>query len=153
MLIGNVGKDPEINYTSSGIPVAMVRLATTETWKDKDGNVQEHTEWHTVVAWRGLAEIMNKIVHRGSRIYVEGKIQNRVFDDKDGNKRYLTEIVAENLLLLDSGRNDGGARGEHRHNDKPAKETQFAQTNEYNSGGYNSNIPQTVTSPDDDIPF
>lgn len=153
MLIGNVGKDPEINYTSSGIPVAMVRLATTETWKDKDGNLQEHTEWHTVVAWRGLAEIMNKIVHRGSRIYVEGKIQNRVFDDKDGNKRYLTEIVAENLLLLDSGRNDSGSRNDSRNNDKSSKDSHYGQSNEYSSGGLGTNAPQTITSPDDDIPF
>ncbi len=101
MLIGNVGKDPEMNFTPSGVPVATLRLATTETWKDKEGNIQEHTDWHTVIAWRGLADIMHRHVHRGSRIYVEGKIQNRVFDDNSGTRRYYTEIMADNLLLLD----------------------------------------------------
>lgn len=107
MLIGNVGKDPEVNFTPSGIPVATFRLATSETWKDKDGNQQEHTDWHTIVAWRGLAEVIQKLVHKGSKIYIEGKIQTRTFDDKEGNKRYVTEIVAENMLLLDSKNREG----------------------------------------------
>lgn len=101
MLIGNVGKDPEVNFTPTGVKVAQFRLATSETWKDKDGAVQEHTDWHTIIAWRGLADVVEKLVRRGTRIYVEGKIQSRSFEDRDGNKRYVTEIVADNLLLLD----------------------------------------------------
>ncbi len=106
MLIGNVGKDPEVNFTPSGVKVAVFRMATAETWKDKDGAVQEHTDWHSIVAWRGLADVVEKLVRRGSRLYVEGKIQSRSFEDRDGNKRYVTEIVAENLLLLDAKKPD-----------------------------------------------
>ena len=106
MLIGNVGKDPEVNFTPSGVKVTQFRLATSETWKDKDGVVQEHTDWHTIIAWRGLADIVEKLVKRGSRVYVEGKIQSRTFEDREGNKRYITEIVADNLLLLDAKRSE-----------------------------------------------
>lgn len=101
MLIGNVGKDPDVNFTPSGVKVAQLRLATSESWKDKDGAVQEHTDWHTIIAWRGLADVVEKLVHKGSRIYIEGKIQSRSFEDRDGNKRYVTEIVADNVLILD----------------------------------------------------
>lgn len=104
MLIGNVGKDPEVNFTPSGVKVAQFRMATSETWKDKDGAVQEQTDWHTIIAWRGLADVVERLVRRGSRLYVEGKIQSRSFDDRDGHKRYVTEIIAENLLLLDAKR-------------------------------------------------
>lgn len=102
MLIGNVGRNPELKYTPSGIPVISFRLATSESWKDRDGNVREHTDWHTIVAWRGLAEVINKIVNKGSRIYIEGRIQTRVFDDKSGHRKHIVEILADNMLLLDS---------------------------------------------------
>ena len=101
MLIGNVGKDPELKYTPSGIPVTSFRLATSETWKDRDGNVQEHTDWHTIVAWRGLAEVIHKLVKKGSRVYIEGRIQTRTFDDKTGSRRHVVEILADNMLLLE----------------------------------------------------
>ena len=104
MLIGNVGKDPEVNFTPTGVKVAQMRLATSETWKDKDGVIQEHTDWHTIIAWRGLADVVEKMVRRGSRLYVEGKIQSRSFEDREGNKRYVIEIVAENVLVLDARR-------------------------------------------------
>ena len=106
MLIGNVGKDPEVHFTPSGVKVAQLRLATSETWKDKDGAVQEHTDWHTIIAWRGLADVVERLVRRGSRLYVEGKIQSRSFDDRDGNKKYVTEIIADSLLVLDAKRHD-----------------------------------------------
>lgn len=116
MLIGNVGKDPEVNFTPSGVKVAQFRLATSETWKDKEGSLQEHTDWHTVIAWRGLADVVEKLVRRGSRVYVEGKIQSRTFEDREGNKRYVTEIVADNLLLLDAKRPDHpGGHGDTEH--------------------------------------
>lgn len=102
MLIGNVGRDPDLKFTPSGIPVITFRLATSETWKDRDGNIREHTDWHSVVAWRGLAEVINKLVQKGSRIYVEGRIQTRHYDDKSGNRRHVVEILADNMLLLDS---------------------------------------------------
>ncbi len=112
MLIGNVGKEPELKYTPSGIPVTSFRLATSENWKDKDGRMQEHTDWHTVVAWRGLAEVINKIVNKGSRVYVEGRIQTRTFDDKNGTKRHVVEILADNLLMLDQKRTKDEAEDE-----------------------------------------
>lgn len=117
MLIGNVGKDPDVNFTPSGVKVAQFRMATSESWKDKDGAIQEHTDWHTIVAWRGLADIVERLIHRGSRIYVEGKIQTRTYDDKEGQKRYVTEIVADNILLLDAKRADGLTNGEATHSE------------------------------------
>lgn len=102
MLIGNVGKDPELKHTPSGIPVASFRLATSESWRDRDGSIKEHTDWHTVVAWRGLAEVIFKLLRKGSRIYIEGRIQTRTFDDKNSNRRHVVEILAENMLLLDN---------------------------------------------------
>lgn len=104
ILIGNVGKDPELKSTPSGIPIATFRLATSETWRDRDGVMREHTDWHTIVAWRGLAEVINKLVKRGSRIYIEGKIQTKQVEDKTGHKRHYTEILAENMLLLETRR-------------------------------------------------
>ncbi|TAE29902.1 MAG: single-stranded DNA-binding protein [Candidatus Kapaibacterium sp.] len=104
VLIGNVGKDPEVRYTTSGVPVATFALATSEMWKDKDGSPQERTDWHNVVAWRKLAEIIQEIVKKGSRLLVEGKIQTRSYE-KNGEKRYVTEIVADNVLLLDGRKN------------------------------------------------
>lgn len=111
MLIGNVGKEPELKFTPSGIPVTSFRLATSESWKDKDGNLQDHTDWHTIVAWRGLAEIIQKLVVKGSRVYVEGRLQTRTFDDKNGTKRHVVEILADNVLMLDQKKSkDEGTR-------------------------------------------
>jgi single-strand DNA-binding protein len=104
MLIGNVGNDPELKTTPGGIPISFFRIATTETFKNRDSNDREHTEWHTVIAWRGLAEVIHKIVRRGSRVYVEGKLQTRSFLNNKGIQCRVSEIVAENLLLLDHKR-------------------------------------------------
>ncbi len=126
MLIGNVGKDPDIHFTPTGVKVAQFRMATTETWKDKEGAIQEHTDWHTIVAWRGLADVVEKLIHRGSRVYIEGKIQSRSFDDKEGHKRYVTEIVADNLLNLDSKKPEGViANGETEHRSEESDEIPF----------------------------
>ena len=105
MLIGNVGKEPELKFTPSGIPVASFRLATSETWKDRNGNTQEHTDWHSIVAWRGLAEVCHKLLRKGARIYIEGKLQVRSIEDKSNNRRHLVEVIAENMLILDGKRN------------------------------------------------
>ena len=102
MLIGNLGKDPELRYTTGGVAVASFSLATNETWKDQDGNQQERTEWHNIVAWRKLAEISGEYLKKGRKVYIEGRIQTRSYDDRNtGAKRYITEIVADNLILLD----------------------------------------------------
>lgn len=103
MLIGNLGRDPELRYTASGVAVATFSIATNEAWKDAEGAAQERTEWHNIVAWRKLAEFCGEYLRKGRKIYVEGKIQTRNYDDKNtGVKKYVTEIVADNILLLDS---------------------------------------------------
>ena len=103
MLIGNLGKDPELRYTTSGVAVATFSLATNESWKDQDGNMQERTEWHNIVAWRKLAEICGEWLKKGKKVYIEGRIQTRSFDDKNtGAKRYVTEIIADNMIMLDN---------------------------------------------------
>jgi single-strand DNA-binding protein len=102
ILIGNLGQDPELRYTSSGVAVASFSLATGESWKDQDGNVQEKTQWHKLVAWRKLAEIVGEYLKKGSKVYIEGRIQYRSYDDKNGVKKDITEIVVDQLLMLDS---------------------------------------------------
>jgi single-strand DNA-binding protein len=103
ILIGNLGKDPEVSYTPSGIAVAKFSMATSEKWKDAEGNFVEKTEWHNIVAWRKLAEICGQYLKKGSKAYIEGKLQTRSWDDKNtGVKKYMTEIVADNLIMLDS---------------------------------------------------
>ncbi len=104
MLIGNVGKDPELKFTPNGIPVTSFRLATTESWREKDGTLQEHTDWHSIVAWRGLAEIITKLVKKGSKIFIEGRLQSRSFEDKNGNKKNVVEVLADNMLILETKR-------------------------------------------------
>lgn len=100
ILVGNLGKDPEVKYLEGGIAIAKFPLATTETIKDKNGQKQDQTEWHNIVLWRGLAEIAEKYVRKGQTVYIEGKIRSRSYDDKDGNKRYITEIVGETMQML-----------------------------------------------------
>jgi single-strand DNA-binding protein len=100
ILVGNVGADPEVRYIESNTPVCNLRIATSETYKNRNGEKVTNTEWHTVVLWRGLAEIAEKYVKKGMQLYIEGKIRTRSWDDKDGNKRYATEIVADVLQLL-----------------------------------------------------
>lgn len=112
ILIGNLGADPELRYTQSGTPVASFRIATTERWKDKDGNQQEQTEWHNIVAWSRLAEICGEYLNKGSRVYIEGKLQTRKWQDQNGNDRYTTEIVAREMkMLTPRGEGGGGSYG------------------------------------------
>jgi single-strand DNA-binding protein len=110
-LIGNLGADPEIRYTQEGTPVATFNIATSESWKDKSGQKQESTEWHRIVAWRKLAEICGEYLHKGSKVYIEGKIQTRKWQDQNGNDRYTTEIVAREMKMLDSRGEGGGSKG------------------------------------------
>ena len=107
-LIGNVGKDPEIQTLEGNLVVAKFPLATTENHKDKNGNTVSNTEWHTVVLWRGLAELAQKFLHKGSMIYVEGRIRYRNWEDKDKIKRTSTEIVADNFVMLDKRKENEG---------------------------------------------
>lgn len=101
MLIGNLGKDPDVQYLEGNIGVAKFSLATTETFKDRAGKLISQTEWHTVVLWRGLAELASKYLHKGSLVYIEGRLRTRSWEDKDGNKKFATEVVGDNLIMLD----------------------------------------------------
>ena len=100
MLIGNVGKDPEPRHLENGTMFVPITVATTERYKDRNGEVKEQTEWHNVVCWRGLAEVVEKYVRKGTQIYIEGKLRSRSWEDQNGQKRYITEIVADTLRLL-----------------------------------------------------
>lgn len=99
-LIGNLGKDPEVQTLEGGITLVKVSLATSESYKDSEGVKQTQTEWHNIIVWRSLAEIAGKYLKKGSSIYLEGKIKTRSYEDKDGNKKYVTEIIADNFIML-----------------------------------------------------
>src|SRR3954469_16536194 len=114
MLIGNLGKDPEVRAIPSGAKVANFSIATTDSYTDKNtGQKVEKTEWHNIVMWRGLAEVAEKYLRKGSQVYIEGRLQTRSWDDQTGQKRYTTEIVADNMVMLGkpSGARDGGSEG------------------------------------------
>jgi single-strand DNA-binding protein len=108
ILVGNLGRDAELRYTPGGAAVATINMATTEVWNDKGGQRQEKTEWHRVVLWGKSAESLTEYLTKGKQIYVEGRLQTRQWDDKDGNKRYTTEIRGDKIVLLGGG---GGGRG------------------------------------------
>ena len=110
ILVGNLGQDPEVRYTgdaNNGAKVATIRLATTERYRDRSGNLQEHTEWHSVTLWRGLADVADKYVRKGSQLYIEGSLRTREWTDKDNQKHYSTEIQCSDMKLL--GRRPDGA--------------------------------------------
>ena len=117
ILIGNLGKDPEVRHLDTGVSVANITLATTESYKNKEGDRVNQTEWHDIVLWRGLAEVAEKYLKKGSRIYVEGKIRTRKWQDKEGNNRYRTEIMADNMTML------GGRPPDNENLDNVSKES------------------------------
>jgi len=119
ILVGNLGKDPEVQ-TFDTYKKAAFSLATTEYSRDKEGNEVQHTEWHNVVMWRGLAEIAEQFLRKGSQVYIEGKIRTRSYDAKDGTKKYITEIQADNLVLL-GGRKEGNSEN----NSQPQSSTSY----------------------------
>ena len=106
-LIGNLGKDPEINVLEDNIPVAKFSLATSESYRNKNGELIVDTEWHSIVLWRGLAELAQKYLHKGSYVYIEGKMRTRHYEDKEGTKKYVTEVIAEQLIMLDKSIDNG----------------------------------------------
>ncbi len=133
ILVGRLGKDPEVRYTPSGVAVANFSIATSEEWKDKDtGQKQERTEWHRIVAWRRLGEICGEYLRKGKQVYIEGRIQTKSWEDREGNTRYTTEIVAQNMQMLDSANRDMRAA-------EPA--------------GPGFPVEEPITVPEDDIPF
>jgi single-strand DNA-binding protein len=142
ILVGNLGKDPEVRYMPSGNAVANVTLATTDSWKDKQsGEKQERTEWHNVVFYSRLAEIVGEYLKKGSQVYVEGRLQTRKWQDKSGNDRYTTEIIASDMQMLGSRGGSAGFSADRTQ----APATQQAAV----AGGGGSSVPDF----DDDIPF
>jgi single-strand DNA-binding protein len=150
MLIGNLGKDPEVKYTPSGVPVAKFSLATNERYKDKGGEWQDRTEWHNIVAWQRLAEIVGEYVKKGSKIYIEGRIQTSSWEDKQsGEKKYRTEIVANDLVLL-SGRSDAGGE---QHEGRSSRGAAAASSFDQRSHASHDDHPSSAEITDEDIPF
>jgi single-strand DNA-binding protein len=128
ILVGNVGKDPEIKYIPSGVPLAKFSLATNERFKDKSGEWQDRTEWHNVVAWQHLAEIVGEFVQKGSKLYIEGKLQSSTWEDRNsGDKKHRTEIVARDIVLLGSPERSDNA---DRHIPEAERESVHAGTGE-----------------------
>jgi single-strand DNA-binding protein len=137
MLIGNLGKDPDIQYLEGNIGVAKFSLATTETFKDRTGKLISQTEWHTVVLWRGLAELAQKYLHKGSLVYIEGRLRTRSWEDKEGHKKFATEVVGDNLIMLDK-KMDG---------------SHSANTLQDGMEGLNGLDAAAVNEPSPDLPF
>lgn len=145
ILIGNLGKDPEIRYTPQGTAVATLAIATNERYKDKDGNWQDRTEWHKVIAWQRLAEIAGEYLKKGRPVYIEGRLQTRSWEDKNTHeKKYATEIVAQDLVLLGGGQAQGSEEGGSRFRGA-------AEPNNMNQPAPDYESATQIT--DDDIPF
>ncbi len=134
ILIGNLGKDPELRYTPSGQAVASFPIATTRKWRDKEGQTQEQTDWHNIVVWGKQAENANEYLSKGRPVYIEGRIQNRSYDDKDGNKRYISEVVALTVQYL-------GGKPDQAAGSRPSQ------------GPASPEAPPDVAADDDDLPF
>ncbi len=151
ILVGNLGKDPELRYTPSGTAVCTFSLATTDRFKNKQGEQQERTEWHNIVVWAGLAEICGKYLTKGKQIYVEGRIQNRSYDDRDGNKRYISEIVVNEMQMLGRAGEQGGGSGSSGGSSSGSSSGSGRSTSP--SENYSSAPQEPPFNPDDDIPF
>jgi single-strand DNA-binding protein len=153
ILVGNLGADPDMRYTPSGQGVCELRVATSESWNDKNGQRQERVEWHRIVVWGKRAEVCSKYLSKGRQVYVEGRIQTRTYDDKDGNKRYITEVIANDVQFLGGGNREGGAaagaRGGSADGPPPPSDGDFG------GGGYGGGggAAGGGGGPDDDIPF
>lgn len=161
ILLGNVGADPELRYTPSGSGVANFSVATNESWTDKNsGDRQERTEWHRIVAWGRLAEICNQYLRKGSKVYIEGRLQTRSWEGQDGQRRYTTEIVANEMQMLDSRDDAGGTPagdGGYAAQGEPQGQQYGGQpaTGNAAGGGAPNGPPEPppFNDPDDDLPF
>lgn len=154
ILVGNVGKDPEVRYLDSGVAVANFPFATSETYKNKQGDKVTNTEWHNIVMWRGLAEVVDKYVVKGAQLYIEGKIKTRSYDDKDGNKRYITEIVGDNMQML-GRKSDRSNVPPPSEKDAPAKgpDRDYEATEKDKSDNELNNQGTSSSEENDDLPF
>ena len=136
ILVGNVGKDPEVRYLEGGIALAKFSLATSESRKDKEGNRVDQTEWHNIVLWKRLAEVAEKYVKKGMQLYIEGKIKTRSWEDKEGNKKYMTEIIGDSMTML-------GKRNSSSEDANNSESTSVAEPS----------LPAATDAPTDDLPF
>ncbi|WP_347159603.1 single-stranded DNA-binding protein [Pontibacter chitinilyticus] len=151
ILVGNLGKDPEVRHLEGGVAVARFPIATSESFKDKSGNKQERTEWHNVVLWRGLAEVAEKYLRKGQSVYIEGKIRTNNYQDKDGVQRYSTEIVADNMTML-GGRGDNG----NSSNFQEQQSASSSSASSFSGGGATAaagNASAFQNDEPDDLPF
>ena len=148
ILVGNLGRDAELRYTPGGAAVATLNLATTEVWNDKQGQKQEKTEWHRIVVWGKQAESLQEYLTKGKQIYVEGRLQTRQWDDKDGNKKYTTEIKADRITLLGGGGGGGGGRSSGG-----SGGGQMDRSDRGGAQGGGMDEPPMEPITDDDIPF
>ena len=156
ILVGNLGADPDMRYTPSGQGVCELRVATSDSWTDKNGQKQERTEWHSVIVWGKRAEVCAKYLSKGRQVFVEGRIQTRSWDDKDGNKKYMTEIIANDVQFLGGGGGREGAAGGGRRDDgPPPNEPDFGLGGGGGGfgGGGGGGGGYGGGGPDDDIPF
>ncbi len=159
IVVGNLGNDPEIRYMPNGNAVANLSIATSESWKDQQGQQQERTEWHRVTMYRRLAEVAGEYLKKGSQVFVEGKLQTRKWQDQQGNDRYTTEIIADNMQMLGGGRSDGqgSQQGAYQQNNRP-QNNQGRPQNPPQQGNVPKPVPK-MDEPDisfddgDDIPF
>lgn len=142
ILIGNVGADPEVRTLESGVKVATLRLATTERGKDKDGNATSHTEWHSVVVWRALADVVDRYVRKGTQLYVEGRLRTREWSTREGEKRYSVEVLCDNLQMI--GKKSDSAPAHSEPQPQPQPTDRVAQAVE--------GLQAALNDPDD-IPF
>lgn len=138
ILIGNLGADPDLKYVQDGTPVATFNVATSERWKGQDGQMKEQTEWHKVVVWRRLAETCNEYLHKGSKVYIEGKLQTRKWQDKDGHDRWTTEVVARDVQFLTP---KGGEGGSYSGDPGPAVGGPPSGYESYSGGTTGSDVP------------
>ena len=157
ILVGNLGSDPELRYTGSGTAVCNFSLATSESYKDRDGNQVENTEWHRIVAWARLAEICGEYLKKGRQVYIEGQLQTRQWEDKDGNTKYTTEIKAREMQML-GGRDDNSGGGNYGGGGDSYDQSPRPQRQQSNSGGGSKPASSGggdnyEFTPDDDLPF
>ena len=162
MLIGNVGRDPEVRYLdgqSGNAKVATFTLATTERYRDRNGETRENTEWHNIVAWRNTADVVERFVRKGTQLYIEGRIRTRAWDDQTGNKRYTTEIIADTLQLLGKKSDNPGAQSAQGYQQpgyaQPAQPVQPAYQPQPTFQQPQQMQPQNIVEdgPEDDLPF
>ena len=171
ILVGNLGNDPEVRYMPNGNAVANLSIATSESWKDQQGQQQERTEWHRITMYRRLAEIAGEYLKKGSQIYIEGKLQTRKWQDQQGNDKYTTEVIADQMQMLGGGRSDGGQGNQGGYQQRPQQNQNNGGNQGYQpqggapqggQGGQNRPPQQNQQPPkmaepdfdfDDDIPF